>query len=483
MSEETFRDIHPNGELQKINTTITGASNHSLEVLGKPRTPLHLTFYNPDDRKQDSIQYTMTPIIVRNLAFPLLLSHSDLTKLKAVIDVANKELTINGPQGPAKYPLVGAPRQKEDARTCGAVTIKPGHQGHVMVNIKNSKEGDVLYVEPEGEFVVRQGLQATAMLVTVDKNHQVPVRVKNSSPSNIKVRNNLKIGWARPYEDVLESVLDHWEQVFATTRNSHLQEAKPLTKDALPEVKTRGQLKARLRDDLGFNDPGHSLTEEQKEEIVQILANHRPALSLDYSDLGHVRGVQFHIPTGDAKPVKSKCRTLPPHLRQLLKEQIERWLTQKVITKCDGPWAAPIVPVPKKNGGWRFAVDYRGLNAVTTKDARPVANMEDQLAKVRSNPAKKLKFFASLDLSEAYNSVDVAEEDKPKTAMISPFGLHQFNKMSFGLAGAPQAFHTIVQMIEEGMHKRDPEMAKTILLYFDDCLLAAETFEELATKL
>ena len=33
------------------------------------------------------------------------------------------------------------------------------------------------------------------------------------------------------------------------------------------------------------------------------------------------------------------------------------------------------------------------------------------------------------------------------------------------------------------MHKTDPEVAKTVLLYFDDCLLVAETFKELLAKL
>ena len=128
-------------------------------------------------------------------------------------------------------------------------------------------------------------------------------------------------------------------------------------------------------------------------------------------------------------------------------------------------------------------MDYRGLNAITETDARPVANLEDQLSKVRNSPTKKMKFFASLDLSEAYHCVDVAEEDKVKTAVISPKGLHAFNKMAFGLKSAPQAFHQIVQMIKQTMHDRDPELAKTILLYFDDALVVAETFEELVAKL
>ena len=213
-----------------------------------------------------------------------------------------------------------------------------------------------------------------------------------------------------------------------------------------------------------------------------MFANHCEALALNYDKLSHVKGIQFRIPTGDAKPVKSKCRPLPPHLHTSLTTQIERWLTQKVISPGDGPWAAPL-QVPKKNGEWRFAVNYWGLNAVTKFDARSVANLDNQLAKVRNSPMRKLKYFVSLDLSEAYHCIDVAKEDKPKTAMISPKGLHYFNKMSFGLKGAPQAFHQIVQMMEQAMHDQDPELAKTILLYFDDCLIAAKTFEELIAKL
>ena len=67
-------------------------------------------------------------------------------------------------------------------------------------------------------------------------------------------------------------------------------------------------------------------------------------------------------------------------------------------------------------------------------------------------PHKEDEVFASLDLSEAYHCVDVAEEDKVKSAVISPKSLHAFNKMSFGLKSAPQAFHQIVQMIKQTMH-------------------------------
>ena len=139
--------------------------------------------------------------------------------------------------------------------------------------------------------------------------------------------------------------------------------------------------------------------------------------------------------------------------------------------------------VPKKNGGWHFCADYRALNAVTKRDSRPVANLEEKLARIRGDPKKPMKYYASLDLSEAYHSVKLAEEDQEKSAIITPLGLYKFIRMSFGLKSAPAAFHMVVKKIEEVMERTDPEVAESVLLYFDDALIIAESFEELQRKL
>ena len=69
-----------------------------------------------------------------------------------------------------------------------------------------------------------------------------------------------------------------------------------------------------------------------------------------------------------------------------------------------------------------------------------------------------------------YHQVPGAEEDVPKTAVISPFGLFEFLRMPFGLKNAAQIFQRLMDSICQLFH--------FVFVYLDDILVASSTQAE-----
>ena len=85
-------------------------------------------------------------------------------------------------------------------------------------------------------------------------------------------------------------------------------------------------------------------------------------------------------------------------------------------------------------------VDYRTLNEATKVASYPLPNMTETLDRLAD-----AKFFTTIDMVSGYHQIEVAPEDRHKTAFVSPFGLFQYCRLPFGLAGAPETFQAVVE--------------------------------------
>ena len=112
------------------------------------------------------------------------------------------------------------------------------------------------------------------------------------------------------------------------------------------------------------------------------------------------------------------------------------------------------------------------LSNITMKIAHPLPRIDDTL-----DVLVGARWFSTLDLKSGYHQVEMAEEDKYKTAFSFGQGLWHFLVMPFGLCNAPSRFERLMEKVLEGLQWT------SALVYIDDVLVYGGTFEEELTRL
>ena len=171
------------------------------------------------------------------------------------------------------------------------------------------------------------------------------------------------------------------------------------------------------------------------------------------------------IDTGTANPVSQKPYPIAMKHYERVKDEIEKLLTTKVIHTSHPSWSAPIIIVPKGDGGKCLVIDYRALKKVTRKFTWPMPKVEDIFSKLNG-----ATYFTTLDLHTGYHHIPLDKSSIPKTAFNSSFGKFEHVKVLFGLAQAPAYF----QELMTGILKDFP----FAIAYLDDIIIFSKTPQE-----
>ena len=208
----------------------------------------------------------------------------------------------------------------------------------------------------------------------------------------------------------------------------------------------------------------HRLISESR--LQHLLGKYRNVFKDLPDGLPPDRGVQHTISlTANETPFKHPYRLSPIELEEA-KRQIADLLAKGFIQPSQSPFGAPILFVQKKDGSLRMCIDYRALNAITSRNRYPLPNIADLLDRFTGATV-----FSSLDLASGYHQIRISDDDVPKTAFTTPFGHYEFKVLSFGLTNAPATFQAVMNRLFGHLHK-------FCVVYLDDILIFSKTPEE-----
>ncbi|WVZ59005.1 hypothetical protein U9M48_009215 [Paspalum notatum var. saurae] len=198
-------------------------------------------------------------------------------------------------------------------------------------------------------------------------------------------------------------------------------------------------------------------TELQEIKKILVVCEFPDVFSEELPGLPPDRDMEFKIDLiPRTVPVSSKPYRMALDELKELKTQLQ----ERFIRPNSSPWGCPALFVEKKDqDGKRLCVDYRPLNAVTVKNKYPLPHIDilfDQLA------------GAKVGLLQ----IKIREEDIPKTAFSTRYGLYEYLVMSFGLTNAPAFFMYMMNSVFMN------ELDKFVVVLMDDILVYSKSEEE-----
>jgi len=307
-------------------------------------------------------------------------------------------------------------------------------------------------------------------------NNQLFLCISNWGNHSVVINEGALVAQATPIDAVKETTKPTETKNWLTDYKKFQEEMKVYSLSIHAAVSTNDSVQSydehvkdlKNKEDLDYANIGPQWSKPEEKHIREFLKEWIDGFAKNPLSPNAYKGPKFEINTGDAIPTKDNPRRNTPAKEQIIAKHIQDMLRNKIIETANSPWAAPVVLARKKDGTWRFCVDYRRLNQVTKKDSYPLPRIDDVVDALGGENAK---VFSTLDVASGYWHIPIADHDKEKTAFTTNSGTYQFKVLPFGLTGAPGAFCRAMQSSLKDL------LWKCALVYVDDIIVWSPDFK------
>ncbi|EGT47349.1 hypothetical protein CAEBREN_15307 [Caenorhabditis brenneri] len=367
--------------------------------------------------------------------------HLNLHKKK--LKIGNCTIKINSISGEEKPPI--------RVRIAKDTIINPRSEAVVSAFLEEYKPemGNEFIIE-DNQWDSDQIYMVARSLVKTNEKGRTQIQIFNPSNTPVKFRLGKPVAFAEKVEEVKSmnnyhvSPEGHWEA-------------------SLPKFPQERPANYRVSDKVDI--AGSDLTDQQKEDLKLIIDFHEKAFVGPDGILGRYSGpIKHRIDlTDESKIPQAKIHRTPLEKRKEVETQVNEMLNQGIIRPTDSPFAAPIVLVRKADKtSWRFTVDFRALNAMTT----PVQSVIPNIHEILDLCAGKT-LYTTLDFQQGFHQIPVEPLHCQRTAFACHLGAFEYVRMPMGLKGSPGTFQRV-------MNNLIKEMRARIFVYIDDMVLTSE---------
>lgn len=84
---------------------------------------------------------------------------------------------------------------------------------------------------------------------------------------------------------------------------------------------------------------------------------------------------------------------------------------------------SPIVLASKRDGNFRFYLDFRSLNTQIQEESFPLMTPQEAMMELKNS-----KYFSVIDICSAFNQIPLSEESRYLTGFQTTLGVYQFER-------------------------------------------------------
>ena len=331
------------------------------------------------------------------------------------------------------------------------VTLQPFEVRHIRIHVGEISSGNVL-VTTEPSIMEEWNLVIPDAVIKMHDHHG-QIIVKNCLPQTTVLERGMNI--------CLVELIDQEVISVNKTELSKQLHSEDVNTPLPPPL--AGHLQEQFWKKLNVSVPNDELF-----KYKQLFLRNHDVFSRDKNDLGRANNFEHTIRLKNNDPIYRKQFRIPEAHREALHRQIDDWLKIGIIEPCFSRYNSPIFIVPKKDGTFRFVLDYRTLNDNSLDDRYTMKDVGECIGEIGRAGST---IFSTMDLTSGFWQLPLEQQSRGCTAFTCPGkGQFQYNVLSMGLKGGPGSFQRMMELAMINL----PD----VIVYIDDLLLHTKTHQQ-----